>query len=529
MRLRSQPVAVLVAAAVVVGGAGCGSAAATSSSAASGSGAADATSSSAAPGSGAADATSSSAAPGSATVTVDGSAKGKAVPSGFVGLSLEIRGVESFTGTDPSHVNPVLEQLIRNLSPGQRPSIRLGGDSTDWTWYPIPGMARPLGVRATLTKGWVQVVKSLAAAVDARLIIGLNFEVNSSKVVGAEAHAFVSGIGSHWLQALALGNEPELYSGVTWFSLNHVRYYGRTHSWNFPAYVSNYSAVARAIPKSVALAGPDVGGPSWFPYLGSFLKSEPRVRLATIHRYPLKQCTPTPKATISELLSRGSTSGLASGLVSMVRAAHAHGVPFQLDETNSVSCGGEPGVSNTFASSLWSLDEMFQLVNAGVDGVDVHSKLGSANALWVFTQKGNTWTANVNPDYYGFLAFAQAAPAGARLLPVSSGDSWPLNVFATRGTDGTERIVIINMSAHKPYNVTVKGGTGAAAGTVSRLSAPSLGATGHVTLGGQSFASQTPTGLLTGTPSTSSVDLAGGAYKVSVPAASAAIVTLPAH
>lgn len=499
MRLRSHPLAALAAAAVVAGGAGGGVVAASSSG--------------------------TSAA--SATVTVNSASAGQPIPKGFVGLSLEVRGVETFTGTDPHHVNPVLEQLIRNLSPGQRPSIRLGGDSTDWTWYPIPGMARPLGVRSTLTKGWVQVVKSLASAVDARLIIGLNFEVNSSRVVGAEAHAFVSGIGTQWLQALALGNEPELYSGVTWFSLNGKRYYGRTHSWSYPAFVSNYSAIARAIPRSVALAGPDVGGASWFRYLGSFLKSEPRVRVATIHRYPLKQCTPTPKATISELLSPGSTSGLAAGLTSMVHAAHAHGVPFQLDETNSVSCGGEPGVSNTFASSLWALDEMFQLVNVGVNGVDVHSKLGTPNALWVFTQKGNTWTATVNPDYYGLLAFAQAAPAGARMVPVSGGNGWPLNVFATRATDGSERIVMINMSANKPYDVTVKGATGAATGTVSRLTAPSLGATGHVTLAGQSFATSTSTGLLAGSPVTSSVSASGGTYKVTVPAASAAILTLP--
>ncbi len=497
-RLRSHPATALVAAAVVVGGAGCGAAAASSSS----------------------------TAPGSATVTVDGSAKGRPVPSGFVGLSLEIRGVESFTGTDPSHVNPVLEQLIRNLSPGQRPSIRLGGDSTDWTWYPIPGMARPLGVRSTLSKGWVEVVRSLAAAVDARLIMGLNFEVNSSRVVGAEAHAFLSGIGSHYLQALALGNEPELYAGVTWWSLNGVRHYGRTPSWNFPAYVANYSSVARAIPKGVALAGPDVGGPAWFPYLGSFLKSEPRVRLATIHRYPLKQCKPTPKATISELLSAGSTSGLASGLSGMIRAAHGNGVPFWLDETNSVSCGGEPGVSNTFAASLWSLDEMFQLVNAGVDGVDIHSKLGTANALWVFTQKGNTWTANVNPNYYGLEAFAQATPAGSRLLPVSGGNGWPLNVFATRGADGSERIVVINLSASKPYTVTVRGTPGSATGSLSRLAAPGVGSTGQVTLGGQSFAANTSTGRLTGQPATSPVVPSAGSYKISVPRASAAILTL---
>ena len=64
---------------------------------------------------------------------------------------------------------------------------------------------------------------------------------------------------------------------------------------------------------------------------------------------------------------------------------------------------------------------------------------------------------------------------------------------------------MINLSGSKAYNVTVKGATGAAAGTVSRLTAPSLGATGHVTLGGQSFGSSTTTGQLAGSPSTTTV------------------------
>ena len=57
----------------------------------------------------------------------------------------------------------------------------------------------------------------------------------------------------------------------------------------------------------------------------------------------------------------------------------------------------------------------------------------------------------------------------------------------------------------------------------------SLGATGRVSLGGQSFGSSTTTGQLTGSPSTTTVSVSGGAYKVSVPAASAAILTLPAR
>ncbi len=456
--------------------------------------------------------------------TVRSSAAGRLIPSGFVGLSLEIRGIETFTGTDPDNVNPVLEQLIRNLSPGQRPEIRLGGDTTDWTWYPIRGKARPLGVRYSLSKQWLAVVKSFAAAINARMIFGINFEVDSASVAATEARAIVSGIGAPWLEALALGNEPELYSSQTWFALHGRKYYGRPRSYSFGDYLNDYAAIARALPR-VPLAGPDVGSPSYIGDLGPFLRSEPRVRIAALHRYPLVQCQTAPKVTIAELLSPASTTGLADGLAAPVRVAASHGVPLRLDETNSVSCGGEPGVSNTFASALWSLDAMFELARVGVQGVNVHSKLGTANALWVFSQAGGRWQAAVAPDYYGLLAFAQAAPAGSRLVRVPSSGSGPVHVWATLGPDRKLRVVVINFDTHASHDVVVRA-PGTTGGLLERLSAPSAAATGHVTLGGQSFGSSTTTGVLPGSPHETPLKASGGGYRVTLPAASAAILTL---
>jgi hypothetical protein len=367
-------------------------------------------------------------------------------------------------------------------------------------------------------------VKSLAAAIDARMIVGINFEVDSASVAAAEARAIVSGIGSPWLEALALGNEPELYGSQTWFALNGRKYYGRTRSYSFGDYLNDYAAIARALPR-VPLAGPDVGSPSYIAGLGQFLQSEPRVRIATLHRYPLVQCQPTPKVTIAELLSPASTTGLADGLAAPVGVAASHGVPLRLDETNSVSCGGEPGVSNTFASALWSLDAMFELARVGVQGVNVHSKLGTANALWVFSQAGGRWRAVVEPDYYGLLAFAQAAPAGSRLVRVPGSGSGPVHVWATLGADRKLRVVVINLDPHASHDVVVRA-PGTKGGVLARLSAPSAAATGHVTLGGQSFGSSTTTGLLPGSPHEAPLRSSGGGYRVTLPAASAAILTL---
>ena len=94
------------------------------------------------------------------------------VPPGFVGVSFELRDIETYTGSDPTAINPMLEQLIRNLAPDQQPVIRIGGHSSDRTWYPIPNVPTPSGVGYVLTPTWLAVVKALAEGVDGRLIFG---------------------------------------------------------------------------------------------------------------------------------------------------------------------------------------------------------------------------------------------------------------------------------------------------------------------------------------------------------------------
>ena len=54
-------------------------------------------------------------------VTVGPATLGRAVPAGFVGLSMEIPSVESYAGQDPQAIDPVFEQLIRNRRRARAP------------------------------------------------------------------------------------------------------------------------------------------------------------------------------------------------------------------------------------------------------------------------------------------------------------------------------------------------------------------------------------------------------------------------
>jgi hypothetical protein len=115
-----------------------------------------------------------------------------------------------------------------------------------------------------------------------------------------------------------------------------------------------------------------------------------------------------------------------------------------VDEMNSISCGGEPGVSDTFASPLWSLDALFAMASVGVDGVNIHSRPNTINELFTFKQVNGVWQGSVRPDYYGLLMFAQAAPAGSRLLKLSGTTRGALRAWATLAPDRHVRVVLIN-------------------------------------------------------------------------------------
>jgi hypothetical protein len=454
---------------------------------------------------------------------------GRRIPPGFLGLSLEYPAVEPYAGTDPSALDPVFLQLVRNLTPGQTPVLRIGGDSTDWTWWPVPGLRRPPGVDYTLTPTFVGVLHSLAATLGARLILGINLEADSVVVATAEAKALVAGVGRGRIEGLELGNEPELYGVFKWGDSGRK---GRAKGYDFADYNRDVTRIGGGL-RLAPLAGPAIGAPHWFANLGRFLSSHRRVAIATLHRYPLQLCYVSPKEpnypTIANLLSARSSRELAESVAASVAVARAHGVPLRIDEMNTISCGVDNGVSRSFASALWALDALFQMANVGVDGVNIHSYPDATYALFSFSRTGGGWRGVVQPEYYGLLMFAQAAPAGSRLASVSETDGGRVKAWATRARNGTMRVLAINDGARARMVAVQLAAAGGGPGTLERLVAPRLSSRGGVTLGGQSFGPATSTGLLAGTASAPEVVPAGGLYVFRVAAGSAALLKIPAR
>lgn len=210
----------------------------------------------------------------------------------------------------------------------------------------------------------------------------------------------------------------------------------------------------------MALAGPAVGSLSWLKHLHRCLDAEPTLQVVTVHRYRLNRCFTTKGSpnypTIANMLSSASSRGLVDGLSRYIAIAHGRGDTFRIDEMNSVPCGGKTGVSDTFASALWALDTLFAVARSGADGVDFHTFPGAHYALFNFRRVGARWSAFVHPEYYGLLMFTRAAPPGARLLPVTDTGSPRVRAWATRASDGTIRVVLINDDVSRAHVVSVR-------------------------------------------------------------------------
>jgi hypothetical protein len=350
---------------------------------------------------------------------------------------------------------------------------------------------------------------SFARAVQWRVILGVNLGHFDPDIAADEA-AYASQAGGTSLMAIEIGNEPDL------FMFNGER----PLLWNYADFRHELETYIQAIhsrASDVPIAAPvtyGASGISWFQQ--TMVDDGAHLALATHHLYPLTRLPITlwgsPTApTIDNLLGPAVMQHTAAVVDELVQGSS---LPLQISEINSVANLGKSGVSNVFATALWSADELFTLAEHGVRGVNFHTIFSRCYGYTPICFDGSTYRAQ--PLYYGLLLFHAATQGTGQTVSVHVEANANLAAHGVIGSDSKLRLLLINKSRAAIAVHVVMPQTISSA-TYIRLIAPSLDSISEITLGGQ------PVNAAGGWQPTESIPLSGDT--LALPEASAVMIT----
>jgi hypothetical protein len=424
------------------------------------------------------------------------------IPARFMGLSYE-----KFTMTyHYFHAsNHNLIALFRRLGSGV---LRLGGGSMDRVLWAANGKG---GIHSQVAPSNITALAGFLQATGWQCLYGINLATSTPALAAEEAAYAASALGTSLL-GIEIGNEPDEYGVAGNFFAGN---------WTFADFLSRWtsfrSAIVEAVP-SVPVTGPATGGgnhiSSWtLPFGQSVTDSE--ITLLTQHYYRGGGADPT--STAAFLISPDPQ--LTAELTTLNAGAQQLGIPYRISECNSFSNGGAAGVSDSYASSLWVIDFLFDVALGGATGVNIHGGGDAPGYTPIADDSGGVIEAR--PEYYGLLLFAMAG-AGALLETQLSAGDVDATAYALKTASGGLNLILVNKDALRNLTITIETLKSIQTATVQTMDGPSLAATSGVTIQGAtvnkdgSFAPANPDTL---TP-------AGTQTTCYIPALSAALISI---
>jgi hypothetical protein len=465
----------------------------------------------------------------SAAATLTFSGDSRPIPTSFFGISMEYDEVAAFE----DH-GALLDRALSLMRPGNESlmPLRIGGRSANEVyWKTPPGRAR--GLVFELGDEWLTRLADLTRRDDLQVMLDLNLPVHSPSMAAAFALAASKTLPPGRLAQLAIGNEPDLYYGQPQYDKERISTTLRSTPTNWTVGYSAadywrdfqaYSQVLHAAVPGVPIAGPDVPPFATGWVQGAPPPSDGGPQAIEVHHPGTSTCWGRAKApTVGRLLAPGAVDGLDTTAGDALEFARAHDLPFYLTETNAVSlCVSTPvaAVAKSFATALWAPDALFEMISAGVQGINLHLRSSYINAPFHLGGKGLI----PRSELYGLALFARMLGPEAQLVGVRLDRAGHLNVkaWAVRSSDAL-RVLLIDKDS-RSINVAITAGTPTAPAQLERLEAPSPQSDSGVTLAGQQIGSN---GLWYRDKLVTSISARRGDYLVHVPPYSAAMVEIP--
>ena len=306
--------------------------------------------------------------------------------------------------------------------------IRLGGNSADKNCFEDTDKVIP-GCKSNITVETLKEYQRFAAHVHRKqnlrvsFVLGTNLgglgkSTNGSRIEAREIEAANTlGMLGDVVRYVEIGNEVDSYIS-TYPHAGMDTPIGFSKS--FAEYVEAYERAGLGPHMIQGGAFADVFRPDFDLYvLLSFLATfQDSLGTLSIHNYARVGCavlpwqTKKPTVTTSELLSRFSSKTQAELYRPFGHAARSRNISFVIGESNSVSCGGQTGVSDTFAAALWGIDYLAEMQQtAGADLVNFHGSRSSYSAI--FCNSSADRLVHVRPLYYAQLFHSEFAPVGS--------------------------------------------------------------------------------------------------------------------
>ena len=431
-------------------------------------------------------------------------AAGIKVPLDFLGLGYETAAVAqpNFFGVQ----NLKMVQLYRTLT--SHGVVRIGGNVSDHTRYVPDGTAAAHSERevTVVNQANLRSLGEFLRVTGWKAIWGLNLGTGPKEEASNEAIAVDQALGTQ-LHSFEIGNEVDLLP-------RFARRYDAYHL----AY-SEYKSAIRAVLPQAMFSGPDV---AWnLDWCLKFAATESGdLRFITQHYY--RAGANKPEATVETLLK--PDDGWNRILSGLRNACESKPISYRICEVNSFYGGGKPGVSDTFASTLWCLDYLFQLASAGCGGVNMETDVNQLGWISHYSPivRGTDGDFITKPEYYGLLAFSLAGTGELVKLTQSSGTQINLCAYATRSDQGQLWVTIINKDLEKDSEVRIMIPGRWSAAQRYPLCAPAVESNGEVTLAGAAVSAE---GKWTPQPQVQSASH-DGIWSVTVPHASAMLVQI---
>ncbi|KAJ7163680.1 glycoside hydrolase family 79 protein [Mycena filopes] len=351
----------------------------------------------------------------------------------FIGFSIEMSVTNQVLGKNSTFLQVPFLNLMANIQ--QRAGsvmVRVGGNTQESAKIvPVGSLdnGRVLEKNLTGVTGTTQtppldftpdllyMMRNISALVNVHWFLGVPWFTTTPFDLGiVQASEAILG---DYLLGYQAGNEPDMYS----LHGHRPSTYG---PYDYGGEFSDFlTAMSAANLDATKLIGPNIANFAWTPEMvwdtGFVDTFNANLAYLAVEKYPRDNCAAAfggPNATVVDpqsvlplYLTHDAHTQLLAPYLNSTLFAQGKGKPFLMFETNTASCGGFLGISDSFTAALWGLDYALQMAHSNFSGAMFH--LGGQNVFYnPFTSPPTNQSTfhqwSVGSLYYSALVMAEA-------------------------------------------------------------------------------------------------------------------------